>query len=92
MKENRIGGILVVLHWASWTDYIGYIGLTPHVGRQCGTIPIYSNRKFSYSVLLNLVVLIKLSPNKICSSKCTSTCLCSFAYALFCGLALVLKQ
>jgi hypothetical protein len=32
-----------VLHWASWADYIEYIGLTPHVGRQCGTIPIYSN-------------------------------------------------
>jgi len=41
-KRNRIGGIFV-LHWASWADYIGYIGLTPHVGRQCGIIPIYSN-------------------------------------------------
>jgi hypothetical protein len=34
------------LHWASWADYIGYIGLTPHVGTQCGTIPIYSNSFF----------------------------------------------
>ena len=41
-KRNRIGGIFV-LHWASWADYIGYIGLTPHVGRQCSTIPVYSN-------------------------------------------------
>ena len=49
VKENRIGGILVdVLHWASWADYIVYIGLTPHVDRQCGTIPIYSNRKQHY--------------------------------------------
>jgi len=43
MKENIIGGILDVLHWASWADYIEYIGLTHHVGTQCGTIPIYSN-------------------------------------------------
>ena len=44
VKENRIGGILVdVLHWASWADYIEYIGLTPHVVRQCGIIPSYSN-------------------------------------------------
>jgi hypothetical protein len=44
MKENIIGGIIDILHWASWADYIGYIGLTPHVGKQCGIIPIYSNR------------------------------------------------
>jgi hypothetical protein len=44
MEENRIGGILDVLHWTSLADYIGYIGLTPHVRRQCGTIPIYSNK------------------------------------------------
>jgi hypothetical protein len=37
VKENIIGGILDVLHWASWADYIGYIGLTPHVGTQCGS-------------------------------------------------------
>jgi hypothetical protein len=43
VKKNIIGGILDVLHWASWADYIGYIGLTPHMGTQCGTIPIYSN-------------------------------------------------
>ena len=43
LKENIIGGDCVVLHWASWADYIGYTGLTPHVGTQCGTIPIYSN-------------------------------------------------
>jgi len=43
VKENIIGGILDVLHWASWVDYIGYTGLTPHVGTQWGTIPIYSN-------------------------------------------------
>lgn len=28
------------LSWASW-EYMGR--LTPRVGRQCGTIPIYSN-------------------------------------------------
>jgi hypothetical protein len=40
-------GILVnVLHWASWVDYIEYIRLTPHVGSQCGTIPIYSNKRW----------------------------------------------
>ena len=33
------------MHWASWADYIEYIGLTPHVVRQCGTIPSYSNKK-----------------------------------------------
>jgi hypothetical protein len=27
---------------ASWVDYIGYIGLTTYVGRQCGTILVYS--------------------------------------------------
>jgi len=43
MKENIIGGIFDILHWASWADYIGYIGLTPYVGTQYGTIPIYSN-------------------------------------------------
>jgi hypothetical protein len=43
MKDNIIDGILNVLYWASWADYIGYIGLTPHMGTQCGTIPIYSN-------------------------------------------------
>jgi hypothetical protein len=43
MKENIISEILDVLHWVSWADYIGYIGLTPHVGTKCGTIPIYSN-------------------------------------------------
>jgi hypothetical protein len=46
MKENIIGGILDILHWALWADYIGYIGLTPHVGTQCGTIPIYSNKRY----------------------------------------------
>ena len=49
MKENIIGGILDVLHWASWVDYIGYTGLTPHVGTQWGTIPIYSNIPHSHS-------------------------------------------
>jgi hypothetical protein len=49
IKENIIGGILDVLHWVSWADYIGYIGLTPHVGTQCGTIPIYSNISRSHS-------------------------------------------
>jgi len=43
MKENIIGGIFDILHWASWADYIGYIALTPYVGTQYGTIPIYSN-------------------------------------------------
>ena len=43
MNENIIGGIFDILHWASWADYIGYIGLTPYVDTQCGTIPIYSN-------------------------------------------------
>jgi len=43
MKENIIGGIFDILHWASWADYIGYIGLTTYVDTQCGTIPIYSN-------------------------------------------------
>ena len=43
LKENIIGGIFDILHWASWADYIGYIGLTPYVDTQCGTIPIYSN-------------------------------------------------
>jgi hypothetical protein len=43
MKEIIIGGIFDILHWASWADYIGYIGLTPHVDTQCGTIHIYSN-------------------------------------------------
>ena len=43
MMENIIGGIFDILHWASWADYIGYIGLTPYVDTQCGTIPIYSN-------------------------------------------------
>ena len=38
LKENIIGGIFYILHWASWTDYIGYIGLTPYVSTQCGTI------------------------------------------------------
>ena len=52
VKENRIGGILVdVLHWASWADYIEYIGLTPHVVRQCGTIPSYSNTHDSLTAL-----------------------------------------
>ena len=44
LKENIIGGDCVVLHWASWADYIEYIGLTPHIVRQCGTIPSYSNK------------------------------------------------
>jgi len=43
MKENIIGGILDILYWASWTDYIRYIGLTPYVDTQCGTISIFSN-------------------------------------------------
>jgi len=43
MKENIIGVLLDILHWASCVDYIGYIGLTSYVGTQCGTIPIYSN-------------------------------------------------
>jgi hypothetical protein len=47
MKENIIGGIFDVLHWASWADYIRYIGLTPRVGTQCDTIPIYSNTEAS---------------------------------------------
>jgi len=35
VKENIIGGILDMLHWVSWADYIRYIGLTPYVGTQC---------------------------------------------------------
>ena len=35
-----------ILHWVSWADYIGYIGLTLHVGTQCGIIPIYSNNEY----------------------------------------------
>jgi hypothetical protein len=42
---NIIVGILNILHWASRPDYIEYIGLTPHVGTPCGTIPIYSNKE-----------------------------------------------
>jgi hypothetical protein len=38
--KNIIGGILDVLHWASWVDYIEYIGLPPHMGTQYGTNPI----------------------------------------------------
>ena len=49
MKENIIGGIFDILHWASWADYIGYIGLTPYVDTQCGTISIYSNIPRSHS-------------------------------------------
>jgi len=43
VKENIIGEIFYILHWASWADYIGYIALTPYVGTQYGTIPMYSN-------------------------------------------------
>jgi hypothetical protein len=32
VKENIIGRIFDILHWASWADYIVYIGLTPYVG------------------------------------------------------------
>jgi len=46
MQENIIGGIFDILHWASLANYIGYIGLTPYVGTQYGTIPIYSNTDF----------------------------------------------
>ena len=44
MKENIIGGIFDILHWALWADYIGYIRLTLYVDTQCGTITIYSNK------------------------------------------------
>ena len=40
---------LDVLYWASWADSIEYIGLTPHMGKQCGTIPIYSNNLASFN-------------------------------------------
>jgi len=43
MKENIIDEIFDILHSASWVDYIEYIELTPYVGTQYGTIPIYSN-------------------------------------------------
>jgi len=42
-----MGGIFDILHRASWADYIGYIRLTPYVGTQYGTIPIYSNTSIS---------------------------------------------
>ena len=37
------------MYWVLWADYIEYIGLTPHVVRQCDTIPSYSNIPRSHS-------------------------------------------
>ena len=45
-KKHKLEGIreynwrnINILHWASWADYIEYMGLTSHMIRQCGTIP-----------------------------------------------------
>jgi hypothetical protein len=40
-----VGDALYYVALAPWAYYIGYIGLTHHVGRQCGSIFIYSNNK-----------------------------------------------
>lgn len=48
---------LVVLHWVLWVDYIGYIGLTPLMGRQCGTISIYSKNMSVLTIVTLLFIM-----------------------------------
>jgi hypothetical protein len=46
VKENIIGEIFYILHWASWADYIGYIALTPYVGKLTSNL---SRSRHNYS-------------------------------------------
>jgi hypothetical protein len=55
MKESILCGIFDILHWASWVDYIVYIGLTAYVGTQYDTILFILTEWYPLS-LQNLLV------------------------------------